>query len=335
MEKILSISIAAYNAENDISRCLESLICSGVLEQLDIIVVNDGSQDNTADIVKTYEEKYRNSIRLINKEYGGHGSTINTSIQYAIGKYYKILDSDDWVDSENLSKLVKYLENIDVDLVLNPYREVDYNDHTKTKLYNPVNYKGDEGKKLSLDRLTADIILYMHSLTFRTNVIKQMGSIIDENCFYVDMEYCVFPLQYIDSFAYLDYPIYQYLLGSQTQSMNQINLIKRRNQHLKVTKRLGEFYSSHSHNVNMQIKALMAFRIKYAIYQQYKIYLSMPAREAIGEIKEFDSWLDKNAGELYVGPKGHVMQYIKLNRKLNFRGYVLLTNIMNRFGFIK
>lgn len=83
----------------------------------------------------------------------------------------------------------------------------------------------------------------MHSLTFKTSIVKQMGSIIDENCFYVDMEYCVFPMLYVKTFSCLSYPVYQYLIGSQTQSMSMENLIKRRDQHLKVTKRLVNFYN--------------------------------------------------------------------------------------------
>ena len=113
MEKILSLSIAAYNAEKDIVNCLDSLIRSNVLEKLDIIVVNDGSKDHTAEVVQKYVERYRDSIRLVNKKNGGHGSTINTSIKYACGKYYKILDADDWVNSENLNRLVAFLEKTD------------------------------------------------------------------------------------------------------------------------------------------------------------------------------------------------------------------------------
>ena len=99
MEKILTISIAAYNAEKDIARCLDSLIATGIIEKLDVVIVNDGSVDQTAEIANSYVKKYVNSIRLINKQNGGHGSTINASIKVAKGKYYKILDSDDWVES--------------------------------------------------------------------------------------------------------------------------------------------------------------------------------------------------------------------------------------------
>lgn len=335
MEKILSISIAAYNAEKDIAKCLDSLVKSEVLEQLDVIVVNDGSKDKTAEIVSEYVKQYGVSIRLINKENGGHGSTINTSIKYAVGKYYKILDSDDWVDSKNLERLVRDLAEINTDMVLNPYIEVDYRDYSNTRLLEPDKTGILKEQVLDINKLTSEITLYMHSLTFNTSVIQQMGSIIDENCFYVDMEYCVFPLLYVKSFVSLEYPIYQYLLGSQTQSMNNINLIKRRNQHLKVTKRLIRFYNQNSRKINKHIAEIMITRIKYAIYQQYKIYLSMSAKEALNEIKEFDEWLKNESYDLYQGPTGCVMKFIKFNRNSNYRFYGFLINFAKVFNLIK
>lgn len=335
MEKILSISIAAYNAENDIRRCLDSLVYSNVLDELDVIVVNDGSKDNTSEVVKEYTRLYPNSIKLIDKKNGGHGSTINTSIKYATGKYYKILDSDDWFDSENLNKFVSYLKDNDVDMVLNPYVEVDYSDFSKTKVLSPNKSGAKILKSLPISELNNDIILYMHSLTFNTNVIKQMGSIIDENCFYVDMEYSMFPMLYVKNFIMLDYPLYQYLLGSQDQSMNTMNLIKRREQHLKVVKRITEFYMDSANEVAENLKNVLAYRIKYAIYQQYRIYLSMDAEESEEEIKEFDNWIKRTSSELYVGPKGKVMQFIKLNRITKFKFYVPLLNLFKGMKLYK
>lgn len=334
MEKIISLSIAAYNAEKDIANCLDSLIRSNVLEQLDIIVVNDGSKDHTAEIVQKYVEKYGNSIRLINKKNGGHGSTINTSIKYACGKYYKILDSDDWVNSENLNRLVAFLEKTDTDMVLNPYDEIEYNTRTKTRQMNPwdneVSYEEVHGLE-ELDK----VVLYMHSLTFRREVIQKMGAIIDENCFYVDMEYCIFPLLHINSFVCLDYPVYQYLLGSQTQSMNMENMIKRRDQHLKVTERLVSFYKKHEDDLNIKVKEIVILRIKYAIYNQYVIYLHMSPKEAINEIKRFDEWLKKRNKELYNGPKGKIMEFIKINRKTNYSFFIPTTILFKKIGMLK
>lgn len=333
MEKILSISIAAYNAEKDIANCLDSLINSNVLDKLDVIVVNDGSKDQTADVVQKYVDKYGESIRLVNKKNGGHGSTINTSIKYACGKYYKILDSDDWVNSKNLSRLVAFLEKTNADMVLNPYDEIAFDTKMKTRQLNPCEKSVSYEKVHGLDEFDK-AILYMHSLTFRKEVIQKMGAIIDENCFYVDMEYCIFPLLYVTSFACLDYPVYQYLLGSQTQSMDMANMIKRRNQHLKVTRRLVSFYNKYKDNLYAKIRENIALRIKYAIYNQYVIYLNMEPKESLKEIMEFDTWLKKQNKELYSGPKGKIMKYIKINRIIGYKLFVPATVLFKKIGVL-
>ncbi len=330
MEKILTISIAAYNAESDISRCLDSLINSGVLEKLDVVVVNDGSKDQTSKIVKEYVEKYKDSIHMIDKENGGHGSTINSSIKVAEGKYYKILDSDDWVDSNNLAKLVCYLEANNVDLVLNPYHEVAYSDHSVKKMVEMERNQLEYEIKYDIKKLSEKCVLFMHSLTFKTDVIKKMGSIIDEHCFYVDMEYSIFPMLYVRNFVYLDYSVYQYLLGSQTQSMNIQNMIKRREQHLKVIKRLIEFYNNNESKLCINLRNIIRLRIKYAVYQQYKIYFSMSEKNALLEVKKFDSWLKKANLDLYSGVSGRFMKIINLNRKTNYAFFTLTVKILNK-----
>ena len=330
MEKILTISIAAYNAESDISRCLDSLINSGVLEKLDVVVVNDGSKDQTSKIVKEYVEKYKDSIHMIDKENGGHGSTINSSIKVAEGKYYKILDSDDWVDSNNLAKLVCYLEANNVDLVLNPYHEVAYSDHSVKKMVEMERNQLEYEIKYDIKKLSEKCVLFMHSLTFKTDVIKKMGSIIDEHCFYVDMEYSIFPMLYVRNFVYLDYSVYQYLLGSQTQSMNIQNMIKRREQHLKVIKRLIEFYNNNESKLCINLRNIIRLRIKYAVYQQYKIYFSMSEKNALLEVKKFDPWLKKANLDLYSGVSGRFMKIINLNRKTNYAFFTLTVKILNK-----
>ena len=123
--KVLSIVIPAYNAEKYLSRCLDSFINIKNLNDLEVLIVNDGSKDNTENIAKEYCEKYPDSIRLINKENGNVGSVYNESIKHCTAKYYKELDADDWVDSDGLEKLIDYLKNSDVDIVLNDYDIVD------------------------------------------------------------------------------------------------------------------------------------------------------------------------------------------------------------------
>ena len=122
MSKILTISVAAYNVENYISNTLESLLVDDI-DDIEILVEDDGGIDNTANIVKEYEEKYPNVVKLIHKENGGYGSTINKSLEIATGKYFKQLDGDDWYDSNNFKKFLELLRNIDTDVVYTPYKE--------------------------------------------------------------------------------------------------------------------------------------------------------------------------------------------------------------------
>lgn len=146
---------------------------TNVLSELDIIIVNDGSSDNTYKISSEYAQKYPNSIRVIDKENGGHGSTINAGISYAKGKYFKIVDSDDWVDKDSIEKLVNYLENSNVDLVFNPFRTVNYSDH---KILELIDDKPDYipyHKIIDVKDLKGIESLHMHSMTFKTNLIKK------------------------------------------------------------------------------------------------------------------------------------------------------------------
>lgn len=326
MEKILTISIAAYNAELDIKRCLDSFISTNVLEELELIVVNDGSKDNTLNVAKQYEKKYPGIIKVIDKKNGGHGSTINASIKEATGKYYKIVDSDDWIDPEELEKLVFWLRNNDADLVLTPYKCINADKIEDFELIYPYDAMM-EIKKITNIEKKSNIIVYMHSTTFKKEVIKRMGPIIDENCFYVDLEYTIFPLYYIKNFVCLDYIVYQYLLGTDEQSMNIKNMIKRRNQHLKVVTRIINYYSDKKRTLKEPVQEIILNRIHSAILSQYKIYANMEPKESIAEVKKFDMWL-KQFPELYTGAQGRFMKIIYLNRATRFMFYAPIIRIL-------
>ena len=133
--KTLSISIAAYNAEKWLSKCLDSFCVPDVMDYLDVIIVNDGSSDGTSEVACKYITAYPDTFRLINKDNGGHGSTINASIPNAIGKYYKIVDADDWVENDGLIDLINKLNSIDADVVYSPYYKVNADDFGKTKVF--------------------------------------------------------------------------------------------------------------------------------------------------------------------------------------------------------
>lgn len=117
MEKVLSIVIPAYNVEKYLEKCLSSFEIEAVLDRIEILVINDGSGDHTAEIAQRYCEKYPETYFLYNKENGGHGSGINYGIRYATGKYFKVVDGDDWLNTEELEAFVKLLEETDTDIV--------------------------------------------------------------------------------------------------------------------------------------------------------------------------------------------------------------------------
>lgn len=320
MEKILTISVAAYNAAGDIDHCLKSMLNSDVVDMLEIIVINDGSKDNTAEIVHSYELKYPGIVKLINKPNGGHGSTINTSIGIASGKYYRIVDSDDWVDKTGIERLVEWLQNHEVDLVFNPYYEVDALCKCKKKLNVPYAKSQPIGVVQTMES-TKGLMLWMHSVVFKTDVVKRMGPIIDENCFYVDAEYVIFPILYVTNFVCLDFPVYMYLLGTESQSMNMNNLISRRNQHLKVVKRLVEFYGKNKKNLSYSMRSAVLHRIRDVALTQYKIYSKTNDSEMVVETREFDKWLREHDEEVYMGMSCKFMLFIKLSRKFHFKFY--------------
>ena len=173
MKKVLTISIAAYNVEKFIEKTLNSLIIEN-LDKLEIIVVNDGSKDKTQDIIEEYRRKYPKSIRVINKENGGYGSTINTSIKLATGKYFKQLDGDDWYSSQNLELLLKKLEKISVDIVYSPMITV-YTDSGKGETFQEISDKKEEILRLEeiIEEISKNRHLSMHSLAYKTSLLKE------------------------------------------------------------------------------------------------------------------------------------------------------------------
>ena len=337
MAKVLSVSVAAYNVENCLEKCLESFINSGVLQDIEILVIDDGSKDKTAEIALNYQQMYPNSIRLISKKNGGHGSTINRGIVEACGKYFKTVDADDWVEIDGINKLVNYLKSSEADVVLNTFYTVNASSSQKEK-NSPIISDGMDSQRIyRFDSVCSRFALYMHAITFKTNVLKNMGPIIDENCFYVDTEYTIFPIKMVDSVVFLDFPVYDYLLGTATQSMNMANMIKRRDQHLRVTKRLIDYYNQEFCNLSDEKQELIRRRVESVIRMQLNIYLSMEGSSSYQEVIEFDRWLDKNNPGLYktalhTKDRGSAyIRFIKMEKTINFLLYKPLLHILKLF----
>ncbi|MCR4745362.1 MAG: glycosyltransferase family 2 protein [Lachnospiraceae bacterium] len=317
--KILTISVAAYNAEKFLEKCLKSFINSSVLDYLEIIIVNDGSKDSTMKIAREYEEKYPNSIRVIDKENGGHGSTINASIANASGKYFKVVDSDDWVEKDGIERLVECLKDTDADLVLNPFYEV-YVDSEKKELVNLFNPSEEnsfaDNRVYDLEVIAGKFDIQMHMATYKTCILRKIDQKIDEHCFYVDAEYILYPIPFVKTVQMLNIPVYDYLLGNEGQSVNIKQLIKNRNQHLTVVKHIGEYYLKA--DMDPAQKKVIETRYTGLVCAQYFIYYNMEPAESKKEFFEFESWLKKNMPyyyyDAYKAIRERFFRYIVFNR---------------------
>lgn len=290
MKKILSISIAAYNVEKVIEQCLNSFISSKYLDLIEIIVVDDGSKDNTVELVNKYVNKYPRSIKLISKVNGGHGSTINTALENATGKYFKIVDGDDWVDTKSFDSLIENLLNVDVDLVINNYNKVYVNEIVKMNigknyLYNDI---------YEFEKLPVLKVLPMHSITIKLTTLKMVNQKISEKRFYVDCEYVFFALVYVKTLIFYQEYVYQHRLGQVEQSVSPISKYNHVEDMMHVVEKLLKVYSNiEKENISEKKKRYLFFLINAFYLEIYSWFLIMPKIDKYKELKAFDERVNK------------------------------------------
>jgi glycosyltransferase involved in cell wall biosynthesis len=213
-DKVLTVSIASYNAESCIENAIQSCLIDAI-DVLDIIVVNDGSTDNTAIIARRYADLYPNSIRVIDKENGGYGSTINTSLNEARGRYFKLLDSDDLYDKNAFSGFVDILSSHNVDMAITPYYELRGAD---TTVVDQV-ASGFTGT-MRFDYGLVPKVLGMHSIAYRTELLRDVGLCLPEHRLYTDGLFVTKPLMNVQQVFISHEPVYKYNLGLSGQSVS-------------------------------------------------------------------------------------------------------------------
>ena len=248
MEKILSIIIPTYNMAALLPRCLDSLTASGVLDDLDILVVNDGSTDSSRAVAYSYAERYPQSIKVVDKKNGNYGSTINAALPLAVGEYVKVLDSDDWFDSQALAKYVAELKSLEqeVDVSVTHFLMIHEGGRTETVKYQnygrePYTY----GKVYNLDKVLGDgFIRYflMHSLTYRTQLLRDHGYRQTEGISYTDIQWSSYPFFWAGSIVFHDLVVYRYNMDREGQTMDPAVIRKSLPQLERMTMDLMDFY---------------------------------------------------------------------------------------------
>ena len=236
--KLLTFVVPCYNSAKYMRKCIDSLLKAG--DGAEILIINDGSdKDDTKEIADLYQQKYPEIIKAIHKENGGHGDAINVGLKNAQGKYFKVVDSDDWVEEKSLEKIMQLLRSFEdkeqvPDAIISNYvyehvldgkqRMVRFKNLPKNRLFD-----FEETKPFKTGKF-----LSMHSFIFRTDLLRSIGIELPKHTFYVDNILVYVPLPYIKKFYYLDVDFYRYFIGREDQSVAEKVQMERIDQQIKV-----------------------------------------------------------------------------------------------------
>ena len=318
--KSLTVAVPVYNTEKYLKRCFDSLLIDDVLEDLEIVAVNDGSRDGSLSILNDYAEMYPDTVRVIDKENGGHGSAVNAALECASGKYFRILDSDDWVASDDFVQFMQRIRTEDADAVITNYsKEFVYDGHTEKITWERL----EDNKKYVFDEIDLEILnkeyFVMANTVYRTELLKRAGLRLMEKTFYVDMQYNTVPIPYVNNFRYYDLDIYRYFIGRPDQSMNLESFIRNRSDHERVMRFLVDSYTEHENELSPNKKEYIKYILYYSLTTHYNIHCVYPKKgsgERYAAIKAFDAYLKEKNTELYdlMNKVGN----IRYNRKTKF-----------------
>ncbi len=201
--KLLSFTVPCYNSAKYMKKCIDSLLKGG--EDVEIIIVNDGSTDETAAIADEYVENYPSVVKAIHKENGGHGSAVNAGIERASGLYFKVVDSDDWVKEEAYIQILETLRNLAggekvLDMLVSNfvYEKIGEKRH-KVMRYKHALPQNEIFTWQDVRHFHKGQYILMHSVIFRTKLLRECGLKLPEHTFYVDNLYVFEPLPYVSS----------------------------------------------------------------------------------------------------------------------------------------
>lgn len=336
--KLLTAAIPCYNSAAYMSHAVETLLTGG--EDMEILIINDGSKDDTGKIAEEYAKKYPGIIRAIHQENGGHGEAVNTGLRNATGLYYKVVDSDDWVNEESLQEVLNVLRemvesgtNLDL-LVANYVYEKAGARRKKVMNYRTALPRNKVFGWSDVKFFKTSQYILMHSVVYRTKLLRDCGLTLPKHTFYVDNIFVYQPLPQVKTIYYLDTNFYRYFIGREDQSVNESVMINRIDQQIRVTKIMID-----SINV-LQIKnrKLKNYMIKYLSIMMTVssvLLIKSGTSENLDKKRELWEYLKKQNPRLYrkirLNLLGQSMNLPgKSGRKMSILGYKISRKI---YGF--
>jgi len=321
-------------------KCVDSLLKGG--EDVEIIIVDDGSTDATAAIADEYVRKYPSIIKAVHKENGGHGSAVNAGIDHAEGLFFKVVDSDDWVKEEPYMQILNALKELAggekvLDMLISNfvYEKVGEKRH-KVMRYKHALPIGEMFTWEDVKHFHKGQYMLMHSVIFRTKLLKECGLRLPEHTFYVDNLYVFEPLPYVRSMYYLDVNFYRYYIGRADQSVNEDVMISRIDQQIKVNKLMFDYMTEKKNQIifNKKLYRYMLSYLDIITTISSILLIRSETKENLEKKKELWSYLKKKDWFLYrklrYGLLGRCTNLPgKGGRKISVEGYKICRHFYN------
>ena len=330
--KLLSVAIPSYNSEAYMRKCIDSLLVGG--EDVEILIVDDGSTDRTGAIADEYEKNYPSIVKAVHKENGGHGSAVNAGLEHASGLYFKVVDSDDWVKESAYFKILEVLRDITegdsmLDMLISNFV---YEKEGETK-HKVMKYR----HALPQDKIFTwsevkhfhkGQYILMHSVIFRTRLLRECGLKLPEHTFYVDNIFVFEPLPFVRNMYYLDVNFYRYYIGREGQSVNEDIMISRVDQQIKVNKIMVDYLSDNMDRVytKRKLKNYMVNYLEIITVISSILLIRSGTEENLEKKQELWKYIKKKDMRLYMrlryGVLGNSMNLPgKSGRKISVEGY--------------
>ncbi|MBQ6887737.1 MAG: glycosyltransferase family 2 protein [Lachnospiraceae bacterium] len=338
--KLLSIAIPCYNSENYMKNCVESLLTGG--EDVEIIIVNDGSKDSTAQIADEYATKYPTIVKAVHKENGGHGSAVNAGIDNATGLYFKVVDSDDWVKESAYKKILDTLRELvggekTIDMFISNFvYEKEGVERKKVMRYHRVLPENKIFTWNDVKHFHKGQYILMHSVIFRTKLLKECGLRLPEKTFYVDNIFVFEPLPFVKNMYYLDVNFYRYYIGREDQSVNESVMISRIDQQILVNKLMVDFYVAHKQmfSSNRKLGKYMFNYLEIITTVSSILAIRSGTEENLEKKKELWKYIKQSDRMLHFRLRNGIMGGAmnlpgKGGRKISVEGYKICQKVFN------
>ena len=277
-DKILTIIVPSYNIAKYVESIVPHYIDDLLLSKISILFIDDGATDNTVFLLEKYSKKYPDSLHIVKKENGGHGSVINYGVNLVKTKYFKVIDGDDWVDKEELIKLCDYLDSCDDDIVVSNFI-YEFND--RSSLSNGFDKRLDFSYKI-----------HLHNVTYKTSLWIDNSIKVREKVFYEDSQYVLFPLEFAQSISYFDADVYHYRCDNPNQSVNPQQQLKHKDDYVLVARDLCDFYQrlKTDSKIDSATKGFVIDNVVRIVFGAYEICSSrgLPYKQSVSMCKDLD-----------------------------------------------